>query len=407
MKILIMAQHYAPEEVSGAVLGTELASDLVKRGHKITFVTCAPNYPMGKIFPGYKNQIYSKKTVDGVQVVRIWSYISTKTFWRRILNYGTFSFNAFFGGLISGKHDILLSFSPPLPLGVSAWLLSRLWGIPWILNVQDIYPEIAVVTGILKNPITINILEHLENFLYQKAAHIQVLSEGFKENLLNKGVHPNNISIIPVWADPDIIHPMAKYNSFSLENGLSDKFVIMYSGNLGINTSLEDVINAAILLKDEPGICFIFVGEGVKKKDLMIQAKEKDLKNVTFLPFQPRSIFNLMLASADLSVVTLNANAYYTSSPSKTFNIMASGRPILAVTPLGSELAGMVQEFECGIVVPPGKPEQLAREILLVQKNPKSISEMGHNGRKYLEERYTRKKCVELYDQDFQRLMNS
>jgi colanic acid biosynthesis glycosyl transferase WcaI len=406
LRILIIAQHYAPEDVSGAVLGTELATDLVKRGHQVTFLTCAPNYPLGKIFPGYKNRIFSIETIDGVRIIRVWSYISKKSFWRRILNYGTFSVSAFWGGLLSGKQDLVLSFSPPLPLGISAWLLSRIKKTPWILNVMDIYPEIAILSGILKNPIAIKIFTGLEKFIYHQASHIQVLSEGFKNNLVKKGVSPEKISTIPVWADPDLIHPETKSNSFSKEYNLEEKFVILYSGNLGVNTSLEDVIIAADYLKFQKDIYFVFVGEGTKKEELVAQVRQKYLDNVLFLPFQPRGLFNLVLASASVSLVSLSANAHYTSLPSKTFNIMASNRPILAVTPLESEIAHLIQNYECGIVIPPGNPEYLSEAILTLKSDPAKLDQLGNNGRQKLIENYSRNHCVDLYEKLFFQVLN-
>jgi colanic acid biosynthesis glycosyl transferase WcaI len=401
-----MAQHYAPEDVSGAVLGTELATDLVKRGYQVTFLTCAPNYPLGKVYPGYKNKIFSIETIDGVRVIRVWSFISTKSFWRRIFNYGTFSISAFWGGLFSGKHDLILSFSPPLPLGASAWLLSRIQKTPWIVNVMDIYPEIAVISGILKNPIAIKIFTELEKFIYHQSSHIQVLSEGFKNNLLKKGVPPEKISIIPVWADPDLIYPEIKCNSFSKKYNLDEKFVILYSGNLGVNTSLEDLIIAANYLKSEKDIYFVFVGEGTKKEELITQTKLNMLDNVLFLPFQPRNQFNLILASASISIVTLSANAHFTSLPSKTFNIMASNRPILAVTPFESEIAHLIQKYSCGIVIPPGNPKYLSEAILSLKSNPAKLDQMGNNGRQNLIEYYSRNQCVDLYEKSFLQVLD-
>src|SRR5512145_3149033 len=134
MHILLLAQHYAPEEVSGAALATHLAEDLVQRGHQVTFVTCAPNYPAGQVFRGYKNALSTSEIRNGVRIIRVWSYISpSKAFWPRIFNYGSFSLMAFWGGLRAGRADALLSYSPPLPLGLAAWLLGRLRGIPWVL----------------------------------------------------------------------------------------------------------------------------------------------------------------------------------------------------------------------------------------------------------------------------------
>ncbi|MBK7917807.1 MAG: hypothetical protein IPJ94_16395 [Chloroflexi bacterium] len=143
---------FRPEEVSGAILATELAVDLVARGHIVSFVTCAPNHPQGKIFPGYTNSLLAREIWQGVQLVRTWSYISPPTgFWRRIFNYGTFSTTAFYGGLVAGRPDVIFSYSPPLPLGVAAWALSRLWRVPWVLRVEDLYPDAAVAAGVLQN----------------------------------------------------------------------------------------------------------------------------------------------------------------------------------------------------------------------------------------------------------------
>src|SRR5690349_12751692 len=142
MHIMLMAQCYAPESVSAAVLITELATDLVRRGHRVTIVTGAPNYPQGRVFEGYRNRLYSSEMLDGVRVIRTWSYISpAKKTLPRLLHYGTYSATAFYGGLLAGKPDVLVSFSPPLPLGLSAWLLRRLWRIPWVLQIEDLYPD--------------------------------------------------------------------------------------------------------------------------------------------------------------------------------------------------------------------------------------------------------------------------
>jgi hypothetical protein len=151
MRILFMAQCYRPEAVSAAVLITELATDLVRRGHQVTMVTCAPNYPYGRVYEGYRNQLYQVEWLDGVRVVRTWTYISPqKTFWRRLFNYGGYSATAFYGGLLAGKPDILVSYSPPLPLGLSAWLLSRLWRVPWVLQLE-IFTRKQRWPGVLSN----------------------------------------------------------------------------------------------------------------------------------------------------------------------------------------------------------------------------------------------------------------
>ena len=396
---MFLAQWYAPEDVSGAVLITELATDLVKRGHQVTVVTGAPNYPYGRIYPEYRNFIFSTETLDDVKVVRTWSYISPyKTFWRRILQYGTFSATSFYGGLLAGKPEIIVIYSPPLPLGLSALLLSRLWHIPWVLQLEDIYPEAAVAAGVLQNRTAIKFLSSIERFLYRQTTHISVISESFRRNLLGKGVAPEKITMIPVWADPDFVKPMPKENSFRSQNGLNGKFVLMYAGNLGHTSCLEEVLAAAEHLRTEHDICFVIIGEGIKKAALMEIAEHKGLENVIFLPYQPREVFPNILAAADLNLVTLNRSSALTSLPSKTFNIMASARPILAVTSPESEIAHLIDETECGVNIPPEAPRLLTETILRLRQQCHQLEQMGWNGRSWLEKRFSRERCVELYE---------
>ena len=395
MRIMLLAQHFAPESVSGAVLATELAVDLAQRGNDISFVTCAPSYPTNVVFAGYKNRILAKEIISGVQVVRTWSYISPRSdFWRRLLNYGTFSATAFYGGLAAGKPDIIFSYSPPLPLGVSAYLLSRWWRVPWILRVEDLYPDAAVAAGVLRNPTAIRLFRALERFLYGGATHISLISEGFRRYLLEKEVSPEKLSVTPVWTDPSNVRPLVKENAFRHEHKLDNLFVVMYAGALGHTSALEDVLVTAGLLQDETGICFVIVGEGVKKAQLQAYAHAHKLRNVRFLPFQPRDRFAEMLAAADVSLVTLNRRSSSFSLPNKIFNIMASGRPILAVTPEESEVADLVRETACGVIVAPEQHEQLRIAIIELTRSSERLAVMGRNGRQALASRFDRATCV-------------
>lgn len=401
MHILIMAQHYAPEDVSGAVLATELAEDLVQRGHKVTFVTCAPNYPHGKVFPGYRNRLRSLEKRNGVTIIRVWSHITaSRSFWSRIWNFATFSMMALLGGMTAEKPDIIFSYSPPLPLGVSAWLLSCLWRVPWVLRVEDLYPDAAIAAGVLHNRYAISFFKGLEKFLYRKASHISLISEGFRKNLLAKELPPEKLSVAPVWADADEIRPLPKENGFRQKLGIQGKFVVLYAGNLGITSALEDVIAGAALLRSHSDVVFLVVGEGVKKDALLLQAG--GLEQVIFLPFQPRTSMPEMFAAADLGLVTLNANSSPFSMPSKVFNIMASGRPVMAITPPGSEVAELLKTAQCGINV--GNPEIFAQKILEIKGDPMLMNRWGGNGRSYMVEYFSRKKCLDLYESMLQQV---
>lgn len=399
MHILLMAQHYTPEEVSGAVLATHLAEDLVRRGHRVTFVTCAPNYPSGKVFPSYKNAIFSFDTHNGVRVIRVWSYITpSKNFWPRIFNYGTFSIMAFSGGLLAGKVDVVLNFSPPLPLGLSAWLLSRLKGVPWVLRVEDLYPDAAIAAGVLTNRQAIRFFKSLERFLYRQAARISLISEGFRRLLLEKGVDSSKLSVTPVCTDPNDVHPMPQDNEFRRQYGLTGKFVLLYAGNLGLTSALEDVLDAAVLLKAEEDIKFVIVGEGVKRDALMKYTQQHHLTNVIFLPYQPRKRLSEMMAAADIGLVTLNAASARFSLPGKVFNIMASGRPILAVCPEDSEVSELVGQYDCGINIIPGDANRLGMAVQALKAEPERLAQMGSNGRFALETVFSRQVCVDSYE---------
>lgn len=395
-----MAQHYAPEEVSGAVLATELAEGLQQRGHQVTFVTCAPNYPGGQVYPGYSNPFMKRELLNGVEVIRVWSYISpAKSFWPRILNFGTFSLMALFGGLAAGEFDLLMSYSPPLPLGIAAWVTSRVRRAPWLLRVEDLYPEAAVAAGVLRNRAVIRFFEWLEKFIYRRARHISVISESFRQNLLGKEIPAEKLSVLPVWADPQAIQPGEKENEFRQRHGLTGKFVVLYSGNLGHNSALEDVLAAAGDLSAQPEIVFVIVGEGVKKAELEAEAERRKLANVLFLPYQPRAEYAGLLAAADVSLVTLAKGSANTSLPSKTFNIMAAGRPILAVVEDSSEIARLVRGTECGVVISPQQPELLAKQIRLLQSQPGQLQWYGDNSRNALIESFGRAKVIAAYAQ--------
>ena len=400
-----MAQCYAPEDVSAAVLITELATDLVKLGHQVSIVTGAPNYPQGRVFQGYRNRLLQVEALEGVRVIRTWSHISpSKKFWSRLFHYGTFSATAFYGGLAAGRPDVLVSYSPPLPLGLSAWLLSRIWRVPWVLQIEDLYPDAAIAAGVMKNKLVIDFFLQMEKFLYQKAHHVSVISESFRRTLLAKNVPESKMDVIPVWADPEEVRVLPKENSFRREHALEHKYVVMYAGNIGLTSCIEDVLQAAVQLRERTDIQFVIVGEGVKKEALGAEVKSRRLANITLLPYQPRVVFAEMLAAADISLVTLNAGAAQSSLPSKIFNVMASARPILAVAPPGSEIANIVSEAGCGWIVPPGSPVELARVIECSVDQGLALIQMGQSGRAHLEKYYSRKYCVDAYEKMLVRL---
>jgi colanic acid biosynthesis glycosyl transferase WcaI len=255
-----------------------------------------------------------------------------------------------------------------------------------------------VAAGVLRNKRVIEFFLKIERFLYRHSHRISVISESFRLSLLAKGVPDLNIEVIPSWADPDEVRPMQKENDFRHRYGLGDKFVVMYAGNIGLTSCLEDLLCAADILREHKDIRIVLVGEGVKKNFLETESRSRNLDNILFLPYQAREAFPEMLAAADLGLVTLNPGASLSSLPSKTFNVMASGRPILAVTPPEGETARLIRVAGCGWNVPPKSPQKLAEVIVMLKTQGSLLTQMGKNARYYLEKYYSRNRCIDAYE---------
>lgn len=407
MRILILAQYFKPESVGAAIWIHQLATDLVARGNHVTVLTAFPNYPGGVVFDGYRRQAFKREIVDGVDVVRTWIYATpSKKFWSRVLNFGSFSASSLIGGIVAVKDfDIIYAILPPLALGITAVTEAITKRAPVVVNIQDIYPHAAVAMGMLKRQSAIRFFEGMEKWIYRQADHVVVISQGFRENLINKGVPSDKVSIVPNWADPDAIRPGPKNNEFRQTLGLNGCFALVYSGGVSHNSNLEPVIHAAELLRDEP-FAFVIVGEGVHKPTLERMAAEKRLNNLQFRPFQPLESYAGVLQAADLTLVTLSSQAALASVPSKIFKQMAAGRPILAITAPNNEVDRLVETARCGISVPPDDPVALADALRWARGHPDELDQMGQNGRLYLKEHHGRAQCVAEIEKILQQVLN-
>jgi len=282
---------------------------------------------------------------------------------------------------------------PPLPLGVSAWLMAKASRARLVVNIQDIYPDIAVALDYLKNPAAVGFFRRMEGWIYRRADRVVVISEGFRENLLGKGVPAAKIDVAPNWADPDQFAPMSSDNGFRRETGVGDGLLVAYSGGLTHNAELETVLDAAAQLQDSP-IQFAIVGEGVQKQALMEKAAAARLRNVRFYPFQPIERYGEVLAAADVTLVSLKSAATFASVPSKIYKQMAAARPIVAITNPGNELDHLIGDAQCGVTTAPGDAGGLAAALRRALENRAAFAEMGRNGRVYLEQNRSRAKCV-------------
>ncbi|MGQ9581864.1 MAG: glycosyltransferase family 4 protein [Armatimonadota bacterium] len=394
MRILLVTQYFKPESVGAPIWIHQLAVDLVSMGHRVTVLTAFPNYPTRIVFEGYRGKVYLREQLDGVDVIRTYIYASpNEALWFRALNFGSFCASATLGGLAASKPDVIYCIMPPLPLGLSAEFLGFVKRAPVVVNIQDVYPDIAIALGFLRNRLAIRFFQWMERLIYYHAAAVVVISDGFKENLLGKGVPAQKVHVVPNWADPDFIRPGSRENAFRRRLGVGEQFTLIYSGNLSHNSNVEPVIEAAEVLQNEP-FAFVIVGDGVRKTDLERKAREKQLKNVWFFPFQPLEDYPQVLTAADMNLVTLNTQAAMASVPSKVFKMMASGRPILAITTNGNEVHRLISQANCGLCVPPDDPASLAEALRYAAAHPDEMARMGANGRRYMEEHYSRQKCI-------------
>src|SRR6266542_3258411 len=328
MRVLFLALHFAPDQVSGGYETTAIAEELAKLGHEVTMVAALPYHKHHRIEPPFAGRLWSRDTHNGVRLIRVWLALrgSKNDVRGRFLTYGTFNVASTLAALASGRHDVLVTPSPPLTNGLGAFLYSRLHRVPYVYNVRDIYPDVAVRLGLLTSRRSIAFFSWMERFVYRHAARVVVLTEGMAENLREKGFGPEKVVVIPHSVDTELIRPLPRDNAYARQYGLHDKFVAMYAGNMGMAQGLETALAAAALLRDAPDVRMVLVGDGAARERLEAQAQEQGLENVRFLPFVSRDEVALMHASADVGLSVLKRGVARHAMPAKLYSIMASGR---------------------------------------------------------------------------------
>jgi len=383
MRVLVITPYYAPDLGPAAPLLTMLSEDLAASGHEVTVLASVPHFPTGQVSPPYRGRAWQWEMRNGVRVCRAWVPSGNRANLRHRLL--TFLIYQVLVSLVGWrlKYDVALVINPAIETGLPFALLVWLRRKPSIYGVWDLYPEVGVQLGVFRHALVIALVKTLEDFCLRRATFVQALSDGFLPSLQKRIGLSNKLVVIPPWLDTDFIQPLPRHNAFSTEYGLDDHFTVMYAGNLGLSQGLEHVLMAAKLLSWHPHLRFVFIGDGAQREYLVSQAGQLSLANVKFIPYQPRERLPEVLASADISLVSLQPGIGDDSLPSKTFPILASGRPILAIVEQGSVIWNLVQRSQAGICVPPSKPKALANAILLLVPALARRQQMGQNGREY------------------------
>ncbi|MBN3905452.1 MAG: glycosyltransferase family 4 protein [Nostoc sp. NMS1] len=400
MHILIYSYNYHPEPIGIAPLMTELAEGLVKRGHEVRVITGMPNYPQRQIYDGYQGQWYVTEQKNGVTIQRSYLRIKSKpNLVDRLLLELSFVFTSLPQAFRGERPDVIILTVPPLLGILPATVFGWLYNCPIVLNVQDILPEAAVRVGLLKNKWMIRTLAALEKFAYRTAHTISVIADGFRENLVNKGVPVNKIVCIPNWVNVNFIHPLPKQNnSWISSHQLDGKFIVLYSGNIALTQGLETVIEAAVCLRHIREIVFVIVGESRALQRLQEYCLLHGADNVLLLPLQSREKLPEMLAASDVGLIVQKRNVISFNMPSKIPLLLASGRPIVGSVPATGTAARAIALSGGGIIVEPESPDAMAAAVHDLYANPTLGTRLGNAGRQFAEENYSLEQALDRYE---------
>jgi colanic acid biosynthesis glycosyl transferase WcaI len=406
MRIFLIVIQFPPDVNSTGNLMADLGAELVRKGHQVSVVTALPHYQDFHIAESYRGKLFHHERMDGMDILRLWVYATgRKSMVNRLINYLSFALGAAIAGVFWKKSwDVILCTNGGFFSGIAAWLIGVWKRAPFIYNVQDLYPEVPIEAGQLRNRFAIAALKRIEGFMYRKAAAVSVISATLHANLLGKKVPAEKLALIANFVDSDFIRPLPRANDFSRAHGLDDRFVVMHAGNLGYVYDLDGLLAAAKMLAADDEIIFLIVGAGVAKSALEEKAKLWRLPNVRFLPFQSREQLPWLRATADVQVSLYKRGAAAHSMPSKIYEIMASGRPLLASAERGSAVWQVVNDNQCGICVEPEQPELIAEAVQTLRRDLPARQELGQNGRHAAETRYSKQTTVEAYEELMQQI---
>ena len=375
MKILFLTENFPPETNAAATRVYERALYWVKAGHQVTVITCAPNFPQGALFDGYKNRWRQTEDMSGINVVRVKTYISAnRGVIRRSLDFLSFGVMGFMTGLFQPRPDIVAATSPQFFAAVAGWAIGACRRLPFVFELGDLWPTSIAAVGAMKKGFLLNLVEKFELFLYRRSARIAALTQAFKKNLISRGIDETKIDVVLNGVDLPRYAPRIRDSELAAEWQVADKFVIGYVGTHGMAHGLANVLEAAERLRDLDDIRFLLAGAGAERDMLMETAKQKSLPNVIFLPMQPKEKMPAVWSLCDIALVHLkDSPAFAEVIPSKMFEAMAMGLPILLSVPDG-EARGILDGHQAGLWVPPENPEALAEAAKKLLKD-KSLRE--------------------------------
>jgi len=365
MKILFITDNFPPEVNAPATRSYEHIKEWIKdKDIEVSVLTCFPNFPHGKVYDGYQNKLYQKEQIDGIEVIRVWSYITkNKGFVKRTLDYVSFGVSSFVAGLFC-KYDIIIATSPQFFTTWSAYGLSKIKRKPWIFELRDLWPESIKTVGAMNDGKMIRFLEKIELGLYKDATKVISVTNSFKSNLISRGINADKIEVITNGSNLELFYPREKDQELIKSLNLEDKFVVGYIGTHGMAHSLDFIVQSISKIDDD--IHFLFVGDGAMKEEIVKIAKELNLSNITFLDPIKKEEVPRYLSICDVSLAPLKkSDTFKTVIPSKIFEASAMQKPTL----LGveGESQQIIETYNAGVCFEPENKRDFIDKLYLLK----------------------------------------
>ena len=409
LHVLLLTLVFPPDGVSTAAILGGLVRELGADGVRFTVVTTTPHYNrdptaedaqrLRRIFFGlvYRSE-YFGATVFHVRVRTRGSRIL-----RRAFDYAFFHAVSLLIALrLTDPFDVILATSPPLTIGVAAAVVSGIRRVPFVYNVQEIYPDIAVELGVLRREFLVRAAERIEMFAYRRARLLVTISERFRRRIIAKGIESAKVEVIPNFANTQDIVPAQKRNSFSVRHGLTDRFVVLYAGNIGLAQDFDTILAASVNMP--PDVLFLIVGGGARAGRLEDEIHKRASPALRMLPYQDSSDVQDLYATSSVGLVTLQKGADRGTFPSKVYTIMSSGRPCIVISDLGSDAAELVTSVGCGVAVASGDHTGLARAVIDLRDNPGKANAMGSRGRDFVVSTHSARTVATAYAASLRRV---
>jgi colanic acid biosynthesis glycosyl transferase WcaI len=391
MHILFLSHYFPPECNAPASRTYEHAREWVKHpGVQVTVITNHPHHPVGRLFPGHRNAWLKRESVEGINVIRVKTFLAANSgFGRRTLNYIFFMVAAILGSFFARRPSIVVSTSPQFFCAVAGFIVSLLKRRPFVFELRDLWPDAILAVGALKPSRAVRLLERLELFLYRRAVQIVAVTDAFKHNLVSRGIPPQKISVIKNGVDLNFFTPQPPDPDLLRSLGISGNFVVSYIGTVGLAHAIDKIIEAADLLRSNPRLLFLIIGDGAAKEHAEHLVQARALTNVRILPAVPRDKVRQFYALTDLCLVTLRKTDLFTKViPSKMFEIMAMARPLLIT--VDGEARALIEQAGSGVFVQPEDAQKMAGMIQYLSTQPSRLEAMAKNGRACVLENFSR-----------------